>query len=207
MIKNFKGIENLIDEKGELKASSQEAKKESIKAIEELAESLLGCTLCIHGNKFVIRMLEIYYGGIGDDAHDYYRNRFVSKTSKCIERTEAQNKEGFRIYLKADNTKSYKRNRFDIVVGDKGVPASFLIRSVWKEPNIEEYIGESNGSPNKVLQAMGLTKEDHNKPIEIEDTADKIKKEKGLKVKRDYRINVSSKFEKENNLKWNFCLK
>lgn len=65
----FNEIKNLIDENGNF-IGDVNAKKASIQAVEALAQSLLGSTLCIRNHKYIIRMLEIYYGGIGDDAHE-----------------------------------------------------------------------------------------------------------------------------------------
>ncbi len=214
MVNYFDNLKKLIDNTGNVADRDIEAKKESIQAVKELAESLLGATLCVRGNKFVIRMLEIYYGGIGDDAHDWYRTHFEYKKSKYKEHTDVQNKEGFRVYfnsLDVENTYT----RFDIVVGNEGVPVSFLIRGAWDSDfNIIEK-NVKKGNPNVVLQKMGLKAEDHNKKIGfndcnseiyIENTSDEIKKRKGLKIKNQERINIKSKFEKENGVLWNFYL-
>ncbi len=212
MIKYFDEIKNLINNTGE--AGDNEAKKESIQAVEALAESLLGATLSVRGNKFIIRMLEIYYGGIGDDAHDWYRTHFVYKKSKYKEHTNIQEKEGFRVYLNSLDVEDIY-TRFDIVVGNEGVPVSFLVRGAWDsdfnpvEKNIKK------GNPNVVLRKMALKAEDHgkkigfndsNSEIYIEDTSDEIKKRKGLEMKNQKRINIKSKFEEKNGILWNFYL-
>ncbi|MDH6304054.1 3-methyladenine DNA glycosylase Mpg [Parabacteroides sp. PF5-5] len=211
MIRYFDEIKNLIDKNGTF-VGDTETKKTSIQAVEALAKSLLGSTLYIRGNKYIIRMLEIYYGGIGDDAHDWYRTNFIYKKSKYREQTTVQNSKGFRIYLSSNNIDD-TYTRFDIVAGHEGVPVSFLIRSVW-DSNFD-IIGEKNGSPNTILKAMGLNAEDHNKIVEIDDpnseiniqnTSNEIMNQRKLTVKQQPRINLKSGFEEGNGVLWNFLL-
>ncbi|GHU09096.1 hypothetical protein FACS189431_6560 [Alphaproteobacteria bacterium] len=209
MDKYFDNIKNLIDSNGSFIGTPQD-KKLSITEVESLAVSILGCTLHVHGKEFIIRMLEIYYGGIGDDAHDWYRTHFIFKKAKNKERTEVQTKEGFRVYLSTPNV-SYRYTRFDIVVGHEGVPVSFLIRSVWDSDF--KIIGAKKGSPNIILKAMKLENDDHDKiigynnsknGIYIENASDTVINSK--KVKKQRRINVTSQFEEENKVFWNFSL-
>ena len=211
MTRYFDEMKNLIDENGNF-IGDVDAKKISIQAVETLAQSLLGSTLCIRNHKYIIRMLEIYYGGIGDDAHDWYRTNFIYKTSKYKEQTEVQNKKGFRIYLSSSNVDD-TYTRFDIVVGHEGVPVSFLIRSVWDSDfNI---VGAKNGSPNIVMKTMGLEARDHDKmvgednstdEIVLQNTSAEIIKRRKLEVKKQRRYKVASDFEEKNNLLWNFSL-
>lgn len=98
MDNRFNPIKNLIDGEGRFIGTIHE-KEEAINAIEDLARNLLGSTLSVRGNKFIIRMLEIYYGGIGDDAQDFYRSHYVYKNSRYKVHSETQCKEGFRVYL------------------------------------------------------------------------------------------------------------
>jgi len=153
-------------------------------------------------------MLEIYYGGIEDNAHDWYRNRFVYKKSKYVEQTNAQNNKGFRIFLNSmDVEDTY--TRFDIVAGYEGVPVSFLIRSVW-DSNFKTN-ERKNGNPHIALKTVGLKANDHDKEIGnsdifIEDTSKEIKRQKNLMVKMQRRINVKSDFEEKNHVSWNFYL-
>ena len=204
----FPNLENCIDEKGQLLTAKNV--KLSHQAAEALCESLLGSTLNIRGNKFIIRMLEIYYGSVGDVSHDWYRNRFVYKTSKYINQTTVQADKGFRIYLSSPDVKN-TYTRLDIVVGNKDVAISFLLRSIW-DANFN-LIGTKKGSPNIVLNAMGIKPEDHgveilvhdpHTEISIENTHDKIYKERSLQTKRSRRINITSGFESDNGLEWNF---
>jgi hypothetical protein len=90
---------------------------------------------------------------------------------------------------------------------------SFLVRSVWDE-NFQ-LVGRSNGSPNIVLQTLGLQSDDHGKeiplhnttaPIYLEDTHHDIIVKKGLHVKQDRRINLKADFEERNHLLWNLFL-
>ena len=182
MDNRFNPIKNLIDGEGRFIGTIHE-KEEAINAIEDLARNLLGSTLSVRGNKFIIRMLEIYYGGIGDDAQDFYRNHYVYKNSRYKVHSETQCKEGFRVYLSSlDLNDTY--TRFDIVVGASNVPASLLIRSVWDSDF--HLIGTGQGSPNIILKAMGLRAEDHDSIIHwnsreheiyLEDTGEKIRLE------------------------------
>ncbi|GHU59014.1 hypothetical protein FACS189411_15340 [Bacteroidia bacterium] len=212
MDKYFDNIKNLIDSNGSFIGTPQD-KKLSITEVESLAVSILGCTLHVHGKEFIIRMLEIYYGGIGDDAHDWYRTHFIYKKSKYKEWTEVQTKEGFRVYLSSPDV-SDAFTRFDIVVGHEGVPVSFLIRSVWDSDF--KIIGAKKGSPNIILNKMELKEGDHDKiigfnnhesDIYIENTSDTVIESKELTtVKKQRRINVTSQFEEENKVFWNFSL-
>lgn len=213
----FSEIKNFIVD-GKLEEGKEEEIKSSFIAAEKLCESLLGATLKIRERKFIIRMLEIYYGSAGDYLHDWYRNRFVYKKSKYKTQSAVQSEKGFKIYLSSPNTNdSY--TRLDIVVGDEGVAISFLLRSVLDEKFIP--IGnKKNGSPNIVLKAMGINGNDHGveikigsdleNDISIELTHDKIYAERKLQTVSRLRI-LSKKnehandFEKNNELKWNFC--
>jgi hypothetical protein len=173
---------------------------------------MLGCTLTVHTRPFIIRMLEIYYGGAGDDDHDWHRTRYQYKKSKYQEHTAVQSQEGFRVYISSlDETDTYAR--FDIVVGAAGVPISFLVRSVWDDEFT--LVGTPKGSPNIVLRKLALRESDHGKeimindsvaPISLSDKPDPRILEKELEVVQQLRINLSSDFEKRHSLEWNFCL-
>ncbi|WP_373550445.1 hypothetical protein [Haliscomenobacter sp.] len=207
----FNQIKNHIDDTGKLISSSEEIKS-SILAAEQLAESLLGCTLNVRGKEFIIRMLEIYYGGVGDDAHDWYRTRFSYKTSKYKEQTSIQSQDGFSVYLSSlDVSDTY--TRMDIVVGHTGVPISFLLRSAWDSSF--NLIGAKNGNPNIVLNAIGFRPEDHGQAIDIENknaelylenTHEQIINDRGFQIKRQRRINLKSEFEEKNQVQWNLSL-
>lgn len=208
---HFTNIKNHIDANGNPTSHKDEILSSLIEA-EKLGESLLGCTLAIRGRKFIIRMLEVYYGGAGDDGHDWYRTRFSYKKSKYVEHTKVQELEGFRIYLSSlDVTDTY--TRMDIVAGNDGVPISYLLRSVWDE-NFN-LIGAKKGSPNIVLQTMGILPEEHSSEIKLDDIDSEIALltnnrdallEKGMTIKRQKRVNLNSRFEDENELLWNLSL-
>jgi len=207
----FDQIKNHIDDTGKLVSNIEEINR-SMFAAEQLAESLLGCTLNVRGKAFIIRMLEIYYGGVGDDAHDWYRTRFSYKTSKYKEHTSIQCLGGFSVYLSSlDVSDTY--TRMDIVVGHTGVPISFLLRSVWD--STFNLIGAKNGNPNIVLNAIGIKPEDHGQPIDIENknaelylenTHEQIINDRGFQIKRQRRINLKSEFEEKNKVLWNLSL-
>ena len=84
MINHFDDFKKHIDDKGNFSGTPEEF-FDSIKAVEKLAKSMLGATISVRGKKFIIRMLEIYYGGIGDTAHDWHRKRFKNNNSSLIE--------------------------------------------------------------------------------------------------------------------------
>lgn len=198
----FNQIKTHIDDTGKLISNSEEINR-SMLAAEQLAESLLGCTLNVRGKAFIIRMLEIYYGGVGDDAHDWYRTRFSYKKSKYKEHTSIQSLDGFRVYLSSLNV-SRRYTRMDIVVGHTGVPISFLLRSVWDSSF--NLIGAKNGNPNIVLNAIGISPKDHGQPIDIENTHEQIINDRGFQIKRQIRINLKSEFEEKNEVLWNLSL-
>lgn len=211
MIKNISEIKNCIDINGKLISTDEEVQN-CFRAAELLCESLLGATLKVRGQKFFIRMLEIYYGSAADVSHDWYRNRFVYKKSKLVRHTNIQAERGFKIYINSLDTKD-TYSRMDIVVGEENVAISFLLRSVWDE-NFK-IVGNRNGQPNVVLNAMGITADDNGadimidtdllSSISIEDTHERIYLEKKLKTKKRKRINITSDYEERNNLLWNFC--
>jgi hypothetical protein len=100
-----------INAKGKLCSSDEEMLSTS-KTCEALAKRLLGTTLVVKGKRFVIRRLEAYYGGIGDDGHDWYRTRFVYKRSKYKERTAVQSLPGFRVYLSSSDRRERSLHAF-----------------------------------------------------------------------------------------------
>jgi hypothetical protein len=208
---DFNEIKNCINEKGDLCVSS-DVLSTSFRAAEVLCEQLLGATLNVRGKKFVIRMLEIYYGSAGDYTHDWFRNNFIKKSSKNLFRTQIQTQKGFKIYLSLANVKS-RYTRLDIVVGNEGVAISFLLRSVWGE-NFD-IIGKKEGSPNVVLNAMGIDENDHGKEISVDNlqseisleiTEAKIYTNKNLEIERKLRRGLPQQFEENNSLLWNFTL-
>ena len=203
-------IPNLIDDAGRVTASPEEVAI-ALKNAEDLCKSMIGGALHVRGKTFYIRMLEVYYGGAGDDGHDWYRNHHVYKTSKYRARSRLQTEKGMKAYLcYPDIEDTY--NRMDIVMGDEGVPLSFLIRSVWDE-NFQR-IGEAKGSPNKVMRAMGIRESDHGKEILMgSPNKDKItfsfpEKEfiakHNLVISSRKRVNLKPGFEEKHNVEW--CL-
>jgi 3-methyladenine DNA glycosylase Mpg len=127
---------------------------------EEVSTRLLGCTLVIRGRAFVLTSLELYYGGIADTAHDWYRGQFPPGNGKIKTRelAEAQNLAGLAVYLW--KFESPKHCRFDLVFGPAGVPVSVLVRNVYSVDE-KRMIGPSMGAPAKILGELGLRIEDH----------------------------------------------
>ena len=112
-------LKQLIDQNGNLPPTSF---KESITQ-ERLAlkcmETFLGCTIVIRDKFFILSGPELYYGGIGDMAHDWFRatfpNKYPVRTSYNKERSKIHLLNGPRIYLNQAGNSNYKR--FDIVLG------------------------------------------------------------------------------------------
>jgi len=114
-------------ETGEI--TDHEGCKKSEKAALVIGERLLGSTLVTNEKLYIISMVELYYGGIGDDRHDWYRKNIISKGKshgwKNAGKIEA---EGLCFYSKLDKSSNW--NRIDIVVGPAEVPVSFLLRNL-----------------------------------------------------------------------------
>ena len=189
-------------------------KKEDVEKQEALAldvmESFLGCTIRVHGQDFILTNLELYYGGIGDMAHDWYRSRYQGKYTKISKhsagKTDAQISEGPLFYFNQKGNGNHKR--CDLVVGKAGVAVSFLIRNVLDE-NLEP-LGTKNGQPNKVLKDMGLKDSDYLQHVEIIDTRDEVLKG-GYKINKRKRYSSGFKgFDYPDcpfaRLEWNFSL-
>lgn len=157
-------VKQLIDEEGRIPKAWESEVSGCIEAAERLCKRMLGCTLVIRGVRFILTNLEIYYGGIGDHAHDWYRLKFpqfYEKKARGINRnhTEAQLLAGPRIYLKQktvtlENGKTSGRNRMDLVVGGDGVAISLLVRNLASEDG--SLVGDINGNPALILGKKGL---------------------------------------------------
>ena len=166
-------------------------------AQEELAldvmEYMLGCTIRVNGRDFILSSLELYYGGIGDMAHDWYRSSYSEMYSKksrhSAKNTEAQVSKGPVFYFNQKGNGRFKR--CDIVLGDEGVAASILIRNVLDESL--KPIGNPNGQPNRVLKAMGLTDDHHLQLVDIIDTRHEVVK-LGSNIRKRKRFS-SGKFD------------
>ena len=165
-------------------------KKEDVEKQEALAldvmESFLGCTIRVHGQDFILTSLELYYGGIGDMAHDWYRSsypeKYPTKSRHSAGNTRAQISEGPLFYFNGNGL----RKRCDLVVGNAGVAVSFLIRNVLDKDLIP--LGTKNGQPNVVLKRMWLLSDsNHGKPVEIIDTRDAV-------LKGGYTINKRKRY-------------
>lgn len=210
----FDQIKHHIDEKGMVK--EWEDVTASLHAAIALGENLLGCTLVVNGKRFIIRMLELYYGGAGDTGHDWHRCRYQYKTSKYKEQTAVQSQQGFAVYLSSGDVND-PYTRMDIVAGHKGVPVSFLLRSVWEvAADAMVRIGAAAGSPNTVLKQLGISQEHHGARIAVDqgnadlylDTTgrDILLQTKQLTVLYRKRINLKSDFEDQQKVLLNMFL-
>ena len=151
---------------------------EEISLQEELALKIMshfiGCTLVVHGRKFILAELELYYGGIGDVAHDWYKTFYSnnlkghkpSKTSK--ETAKLQANRGPIYYFNKKKNSPYKR--CDIVIGGNGVAVSFLIRNVLDE-NLHPFQKRfKERQVNMMIRVMNLTDDDLGEGVLINDT-------------------------------------
>jgi len=155
-------VKQLVDASGNVPADKQSEVETCIQAAEAMIQRMLGCTVFIRGKKFIFSNLELYYGGIGDEAHDWYRAKFqkirgISKTN-----TQAQLKNGLRFYLKQLSDGESKQNRMDLVVGLEGVAISFLIRNIHDE-SLNSVADSIDGNPAKILwpQKLAMRISDH----------------------------------------------
>jgi hypothetical protein len=200
----------LINIDGDVPSSKKEDVNKQVDLALGVMESFLGCTIRVHGQDFILTSLELYYGGIGDMAHDWYRSsypeRYTKKSRHSEEKTEAQISEGPLFYFNQKGNGNHKR--CDLVVGKAGVAVSFLIRNVLDE-NLEP-LGTKNGQPNKVLKDMGLKDSDYLQHVEIIDTRDEVLKG-GYKINKRKRYSSGFKgFDYPDcpfaRLEWNFSL-
>lgn len=219
----FKDIGNHIDKDGKLIGSPEEVGK-SIAAAEKVAQAMLGCTLRVKGKEFVIRMVELYYGGVADDKHDWYRDRYVYKTSKYVDRSAVQSMGGFRAYIASDDLED-TYNRLDIVIGNEGVPVSLLIRSMWDfDHNVIRSAKDNSswkkGNPWVVLRSLGLDVSHHDRPIAIgsdagrselslQNTHDKVISQYGYQICWQTRRKKNGPLDgiiDQRGIEWNFYL-
>tara|TARA_R110000868_G_scaffold117599_7_gene312177 strand:+ start:1001 stop:1642 length:642 start_codon:yes stop_codon:yes gene_type:complete len=149
----------------------------------EVMESFLGSSILIGDQKFILSNLELYYGGIGDMAHDWYRSsfpdRYTKKSKHSKVNTDAQISKGPIFYFNQKGQGRFKR--CDIVIGNEGVAVSFLIRNVL-DSNLDS-LGTINGQPNVVLKKMGLTDQDHMQNVELIDTKSDVLN-RGFKIQK-----------------------
>lgn len=165
-------LRNLIDSHGNIIGSNEEIQQQELIAL-ELMKSLLGCAIIKNDKLFILSELELYFGGIGDMAHDWYRRNFphkyldgkISRTSK--ETSKFQAMKGPIYYY--NRLGGGKHKRCDIVIGDNGVAISFLVRGV-----ILEDLKTLISGPNNALNGIGLTDDDLGKEVQIKDMREQV---------------------------------
>jgi hypothetical protein len=123
-------LENHINDKGKITEKTREGIEKSIEAALNIGRRLIGGTIVTRNKKYVLSMLELYYGSVGDDAHDWYKVNYSKNVANGISREQVklQEQEGLCFYSK--HRKNSNWNRIDIVVGQKGTAVSFLIRNL-----------------------------------------------------------------------------
>ena len=130
-------------------------------AAENITKKLLGCTITIRKQSFILTSLELYYGGIGDTAHDWHRANFPKPKlqSEAGKRKSVQLQNGLAIYLCKFGSPNF--GRVDLVIGREGVAASTLIRNVWDVKTQRLFSSRKWGGPGVVCRQLPLKKEDH----------------------------------------------
>jgi len=169
-------------------------------------ESYFGRTIEVKGRRFILTNLELYFGGIGDKSHDWYRARFPEKYDKHPRvSTELSNLillEGPRIY---QNKKSISnRTRCDIIVGPQDVAISFLIRNMLDE-NGNLVIPKENGGTMKIAELFNLSPNEIGSQVMISTTPDE--KYKGIHPSKKKR-SIGGKYigfvEFNDEKEWNY---
>lgn len=143
-------MKNLIGENGDTKEDIKEAEQAAL----DVGKRLIGATLIVKNQLYIISMVELYYGGIGDNCHDWYRRKLAiekKKNTTSWQNAEIINSKGLRFNMK-NNTHS-KRNRIDIVVGNEGVPVSFLLRNLIKDYG-KMLVSRKQGGPGLTANAL-----------------------------------------------------
>ena len=91
-------VQQLIDQQVLVPEDKEHLVEPSINAANNLTKRMLDCTIEIRSKKFILTNLELYYGGIGDMAHDWYRVNFSDKyeiKSRGISTENTNFKRGF----------------------------------------------------------------------------------------------------------------
>ena len=161
---------------------------------EEITKRLLGCTIGINDRAFILTSLELYYGSLGDTAHDWYRGQFKikKKDSKIKKDSLVQRQDGLRIYLSKFGSPNYCR--FDLAFGPEGVAVSALVRNVFDIKKRVFLGAEPYGQPAVVMIEMDLKKEYHSRKLEeigdltFQDTYSKYIKEDAKNISTSKRI-------------------
>lgn len=206
MLKMQYQLLNLLNSNGEVENQIKANEQEELAL--EIMKHHLGCTITINNKKFILSQLELYYGGIGDLAHDWYRaqypEKYVSKPKNSKECAKFFMQEGPIVYL--NHQKVYQRTRFDIIIGNKGVPVSFLVRNIMDENEITISLKDV-GSTSEVVKALGLSSDLIGVKIDVFDTHLKYFKESNFK--KNLRVNGGKfiGFSKYKDSKiWNYSI-
>lgn len=203
-------LRNLIDSHGNIIGSNEDIQSQELIAL-DLMKNFLGCAITKNDKLFILSELELYFGGLGDMAHDWYRRSFpekytdgkISRTSK--ETSKFQAMKGPIYYY--NRLGGGKHKRCDIVIGDNGVAVSFLIRGVI----LEDFKTLISG-PNNALKEIGLTDDDLGKEVQLKDMREQVFSQGYTIQPARMRVigGVASGFEYKDNYSkrsWNLSLK
>lgn len=133
----------------------------SINVIEIIADLLLGGKFIVKRTEFYISEVVIYYGGIGDIFHDWYRVKILrNHYGVSPENVQIFEESGLKVYFNFANLNYYNKHLLmDIVVGPENVPASILVNRV-----IDGNGNETTG-PCLTLKALNVRNEDFGKIV------------------------------------------
>lgn len=159
-------LAHLVDSDGEIP-------KEKVHLVEvneaiaiKVVKSMLGMQLEVRGNRFLLTNLELYYGGLGDPAHDWYKANYPGKygrTKVNKKQTEAQFLCGPRLYINQPGSAKYKYKRMDIVLGKADVAVSVLVRNAVDDKF--KLLGKIDGQTKIVIDRMEILDLDHGKDL------------------------------------------
>jgi 3-methyladenine DNA glycosylase Mpg len=202
----FNLLKSHINEFGVLVSDINKSYWDSILAAQSLCDEMLGSKLIVKGKSFFLTELEIYYGGVGDIHHDWHRKRFKKNgRAQTNFRAEEIYKQGYRIYISQSKiSEGNRRVRMDIIVGNTGVPISFLVRSVCNQDR------KLIPGPNRVLKELGFTVEDHGKEISTCNPDSDFYLDFSFRIPgvltKGRRVGINGGIEDEFNLNWNRAL-
>ncbi|MFS0489133.1 hypothetical protein [Leadbetterella byssophila] len=201
----FDYLHMCLDANGQIIPGSENEINQSIETAEELCDLLLGSVLTtVKGRKFLLLGLEIYYAGIGDHAQDWYKVKYGNGGGGVNHAyVDIQASQGLKVYFQQQVSPQNNRVRMDIVVGNDGVPASFLIRDICDLANNTLIINR----PNVALHAMGIQTHHLGEGISVNGGRGEF----DLQLRKSEKVNIVSQlrnprvvglFDQQRQLKW-----
>ncbi len=203
----FDDLHMCLDANGQIIPGRENEINQSKETVEKLCDLLLGSVLTtVKGRKYLLLGLEIYYAGIGDHAQDWYKVKYGNGDAGVNHAyVDIQESQGLKVYFQRTIGPQDRRVRMDIVVGNDGVPASFLIRDICDLANNTLIINK----PNVALHAMGI----HPNHLGEEISVNGGRGEFDLQLRKSEKVDIVSQlripafennqlFDHQRNLKW-----